>query len=76
MDKKPVKTMAVAEFTRDMVDTLNAYFATYEQDGVVAVEVSSHGLWLPNPQTGGRQFLGLARFPAQHPAMVSPQTRH
>lgn|GEM_PF-6997433 len=52
-----------AEFTRDMVDTLHEYFDQYAVDGVVTVEVSNRGLWLPNPVTHGRQFLGLARFP-------------
>lgn len=59
--KKPVKVVAVAEFTEDMVETLHEYFRCYAKDGVVQVEVSNHGLWLPNPVCGGRQFLGLAR---------------
>lgn len=63
LQQKVIGTIKVAEFTRDMVDTLHQYFDAYEQDGVVSVEVSNHGLWLPNPVTGGRQFLGLARFP-------------
>jgi len=53
---------AKAEFTKDMVETLNEYFEQYAVDGVVTVEVSNRGLWLPNPATG-RQFLGLARYP-------------
>lgn len=62
MIKKPVSRVAVAEFTKDMVDTLHAYFDSYSQEGVISVEISTHGLWLPNPVTGGRQFLGLARL--------------
>lgn len=68
MERKPAhQPVAVAEFTRDMVDTLSEYFDSYEKDGVVSIEVSMHGLWLPNPVTGGRQFLGLARWPDARP---------
>ncbi|MDM7459653.1 MAG: hypothetical protein P3W94_009975 [Paracoccus sp. (in: a-proteobacteria)] len=55
--------LAVAEFSKDMVETMLAYFEAYAEDGVVTVEVTSWGLWLPNKTTGGRQFLGLARIP-------------
>lgn len=54
--------LAYAEFTADMVETLSTYFERYEIDGVVVVEVTSHGLWLPNPNAMTRQFLGLARL--------------
>ena len=57
-----VETAAVAEFTKDMAETLGAFFDLYAQGGVVEVEVTDHGLWLRNPLTGGRQFLGMARF--------------
>lgn len=62
-EPRAVEVVAVAEFTADMVETLQAYFSAYAEDGVVRVEVSTHGLWLPNPVFGGRQFLGLARLP-------------
>lgn len=58
-----VRSLANAEFTRDMVETLNEYFKAYEVDGVVTVEVTDHGLWLPNPHCQSRQFLGLAKLP-------------
>lgn len=61
MARKPIKMLALAEFTEDMADTLHEYFQSYAVEGVVSVEVSTHGLWLVNP-VGGRQFLGLARF--------------
>jgi hypothetical protein len=61
-DCKPPKIFAVAEFTEDMLSTLIEHFLTYQSDGVVKVEVTSRGLWLPHPVTG-RQFLGLARLP-------------
>lgn len=57
--KKP-KVLATAEFTEDMIETLAKFFDTYEDDGVVSVEVTDHGLWLNNPN-GSRQFLGSSR---------------
>lgn len=51
------------EFTKDMVDTLATFFDTYAVEGVLTVEVSKRGLWLPNRHTKSRQFLGLARLP-------------
>ena len=61
----PPDHIATAEFTADMVETLLTFFQSYEVDGIVRVEVTSHGLWLPNPHTKTRQFLGLARLPDQ-----------
>ena len=55
--------IATAEFSRDMVETMLSYFDAYAEDGVLKVEITSWGLWLPNKVTGGRQFLGLARLP-------------
>ncbi|WP_022706186.1 MULTISPECIES: hypothetical protein [Paracoccus] len=55
--------LATAEFSRDMVETMLAYFDAYADEGVLKVEVTSWGLWLPNKVTGGRQFLGLAKLP-------------
>lgn len=51
------------EFTKDMVETLSAFFDVYAVEGVVTIEVSNRGLWLPNHRTKSRQFLGLARLP-------------
>lgn len=59
---KDPKFLAKAEFSEDMVRTLQEHFEAYEIDGVVSVEVTSEGLWLPNPETGGRQFLGMAKI--------------
>ena len=58
-----VRSIASAEFTKDMVDTLQAYFEAYQVNGVVTVEVTDRGLWLPNPHISSRQFLGLAKWP-------------
>ena len=57
------RIIAEAEFTEDMAKTLYFYFDTYAVDGVVQVEVTKAGLWLPHPILGNRQFLGLARLP-------------
>lgn len=59
--KNAPKILATAEFTRDMVNTLQTYFDKYEVDGVVQIEVTDKGLWLPNPLEGGQQFLGSVR---------------
>lgn len=56
MMAKPT-VFAVARFEKNMVETLKQYFDAYEDDGVVNVEVTDHGLWLVNPN-GSRQFLG------------------
>ncbi len=53
-------TLAHADFTKDMADTLQTYFSAYEHDGVVRVEVTDHGLWLSHPDSCTRQFLGSA----------------
>lgn len=53
---------AKAEFTEDMAETLSKYFTAYQVKGVVTLEVTNHGLWLINPYTSGRQFLGKARL--------------
>ncbi len=60
---RPPVHITNAEFTADMVETLATYFERYEVDGIVVVEVTTHGLWLPNPHSKTRQFLGLARLP-------------
>ena len=57
-----LEVMAVAEFTHDMAETLTAVFTAYAVEGVVRLEVTSHGLWLIHPG-GSRQFLGAARLP-------------
>ncbi|SCY66152.1 hypothetical protein [Paracoccus tibetensis] len=68
MQMRPVpKNPPVAEFSRDMVETMMTYFEAYADEGVLKVEVTSWGLWLPNKVTGGRQFLGLARMPEDTP---------
>jgi hypothetical protein len=71
-----IRTLAYADFTRDMAETLQTYFAAYEREGVVRVEITDHGLWLRHPDSCTRQFLGSA-FPLQSvltgPMHLSPR---
>lgn len=60
MNRSSPKVVAEAAFSRDMVETLLRYFDQYERDGIVRVEVSTHGLWLRPPGVPMRHFLGLA----------------
>lgn len=59
-----IHVIAEAEFTLDMAQTLEKYFSSYEKDGVVQVEVTTHGLWLVSENRKMRHFLGLARKPS------------
>lgn len=60
------KIVGLAEFTRDMAETLTNHFDTYAVEGVVSVELGEDGtLWLPNQRLARRQFLGLAKLPRQ-----------
>jgi hypothetical protein len=58
-----VKVLATARFTVDMAETLSKFFGAYAVEGIVTVEVSDQGLWLVNPHSPARQFLGLADYP-------------
>ncbi len=52
------KRLATAEFTKEMVKTLEKYFDDYQVDGVVRLDVTDKGLWLPVPGQERRKFLG------------------
>jgi len=52
------KRLATAEFTKDMVKTLEKYFDDYQVDGVVRLDVTDKGLWLPVPGQEHRKLLG------------------
>lgn len=60
----PERKVAVAEFSRDMVETMLEHFDFYSKDGVLRIEITEGGLWLPHPHVPSRQFLGLARLPS------------
>lgn len=61
-NKAAPEILGSAEFTKDMAETLTAYFDSYAQEGVVRIYVTSFGLWLENPHTRHPQFLGAARM--------------
>lgn len=61
-----IRTLAYADFTRDMAETLQIYFFAYAREGIVRVEITDHGLWLSHPNSCTRQFLGSA-FKLQTP---------
>lgn len=72
MTNTPPRVVGTACFTRDMAETLLTYFDAYATEGVVSVELTTHGLWLPHPSTMTRQFLGRADAP-ETPISYSPQ---
>lgn len=45
-----------------MVETLRRYFDEYEIDGVVRIDVTDKGLWLPMPENEGQKFLGSVKL--------------
>lgn len=58
--------LGVAEFTKDMVETLIEYFEVYaDEEGVLSLEVREGGIFLPPLVGNHRQFLGLARMPKE-----------
>ena len=52
--------MTYAHFTKDMAETLLTFFHAYQRDDVVTLQITERGLWLVNPNTDSRQFLGQA----------------
>jgi len=58
------KHEAYASFSRDMVQTMEKFFDSYQKNGCITIEVTEAGLWLRNPM-GGQQFLGLAYLPSK-----------
>lgn len=49
------------EVTEDMAQSLVECFDAYAQEGVVTLELHAGGVWLRNPLTSSRQFLGSAK---------------
>ena len=56
------KQLATAEFTIDMVETLRQYFDQYQVNGVVKIDVTDKGLWLPVPGDNSKKFLGSVKL--------------
>lgn len=53
----------VAEFTSDMLHTLVEYFDYFACDeGVISIEVNMMGIWLEDPNTKMKKFVGKARL--------------
>jgi hypothetical protein len=56
----------VAEFTSDMLHTLVEYFDHFACDeGVISIEVNMMGIWLEDPNTKTKKFVGKARLSEQ-----------
>ena len=49
---KRFEVMAVAEFTQDMAETLQTVFTAYAVEGIVRLEVTTHGIELAPVSTG------------------------
>lgn len=60
MSREP-KKLATAEFTRDMVETLSAFFDDYQVEGVVRINVTDQGLWLRQRDDERHKFLGSVK---------------
>ncbi len=64
------KTIATAEFSRDMVETLHKYFEEFEVEGVVKIDVTDKGLWLQERLTDRQKFLGSVKVIQQAPHVI------
>ncbi len=52
-----------ADFTKDMLHTLIEYFEYFSDDeDVVSVEINRLGIWLDDPVTKAKKFVGKARL--------------
>lgn len=75
MTRRTPTVLAEAAFSQDMAETLVQYFGDYERDGVVRIEVTTHGLWIRHPDFSVRKFLGLAEHPSVRPIYI-PKRSH
>ncbi|WP_456386069.1 hypothetical protein [Profundibacter sp.] len=52
-----------AEFTQDMLRTMIEYFDFFaDVEGVLSVEVNELGLWVEEPASKAKKFIGKARY--------------
>lgn len=52
-----------AEFTKDMLQTMVEYFDFFaDGEGVLVVEVNGLGIWVEEPQSKAKKFIGKARY--------------
>lgn len=51
-----------AEFSKDMLQTLIEFFDVFaDEEHVIRVEINIMGIWLEEPQTKTKKFVGKAR---------------
>ena len=56
-------TPQYAEFTQDMLRTMIEYFDHFaDVEGVLSVEVTELGVWVEEPTTKTKKFIGKARY--------------
>ena len=56
-------TPQYAEFTQDMLRTMIEYFDYFaDVEGVLSVEVTELGVWVEEPTTKAKKFIGKARY--------------
>lgn len=56
-------TPQYAEFTQDMLRTMIEYFDYFaDVEGVLSVEVTELGVWVEEPTTKAKKFIGMARY--------------
>lgn len=56
-------TLPHAEFTKDMLQTMVEYFDSFaDVEGVLVVEVNSLGMWVEEPTSKAKKFIGKARY--------------
>jgi len=56
------RTLLSAEFTKDMLKTMVEYFDFFaDSEGVLSVEINALGIWVEEPTTKAKKFIGKAR---------------
>lgn len=62
LDIKP-ENLQYTEFTKDMLRTMIDYFDVFaDSEGVLGVEANELGVWVEEPTTKARKFIGKARY--------------
>lgn len=57
------QTLLCAEFTKDMLQTVVEYFEFFaDSEGVLSVEINALGIWIEEPTTKAKKFIGKARY--------------
>lgn len=51
------------EFTKDMLETMIEYFHFFaDSENVLIIEVNELGIWVEEPTTKAKKFIGKARY--------------